>query len=273
MKTIRMLLTAVLGFGLAALSSTRLQADPLPLPGQSEVGWRYSFGLNAFLPLTTRGSSTLAGRTAPVDLSLKEVLEILDFAAAGRFEAWNGDFGVIVDANYMSIGADSPFPIPVGSTISVNVRQKWLGVLAAYRIADGTYGANNQRYTFDLQGGVRYNSIRQVVNLQTPGPLTPPTVGGDESWFEPVIGARGMWRVNDKWTTVASIELGGFGVGGNDLQVGANIGMDFRPWDNTSIVFGYRYFSIDYNSTLPSGPFAYESRQQGPYVGVKFRFH
>lgn len=273
MKLIRAFSTAVLCFALTALSPPTAQADPLPIPGESEVGWRFALATYAFMPLSTTGSSSIAGRTVPVDLSLSDVLDILDFAAAGRFEAWNGDFGVIVDANYMSIGGDGPFPIPAGSTFSVNVRQKWFGVMAAYRVVDGTYGANNQRFTFDLQGGARYNSIRQLVNLQTPGPINPPSVGGDENWIEPVIGARGMWRLNDKWTTVASIDLGGFGVGGNDLQIGANFGFDYRPWQNTSIIFGYRYFSIDYSTNLSSGLFAYDSTQHGPYIGVKFRFH
>jgi len=201
------------------------------------------------------------------------VLDLLDFAASGRYEAWHNDFGVIVDANYVSISADGPFPIPPGSNFSVNVRQKWFGVLAAYRVADGTYGANNERYTFDIQGGARYNSLRQTVAVTTPGPGTLPTVGGDEAWVEPVIGARGMWRLNDRWTTIASIDLGGFGVGGNDLQVGANLGFDYQPWDNTSIVFGYRYYKMDYSTTLSSGTMAYDTTQHGPYVGVKFMFN
>lgn len=273
MKLIRTLSTLAMCIGLLAVTPAKVRADALPIPGQSEVGWRFDLSTYAFLPLSTTGSSTVAGRSVPVDLSLSDVLDILDFASAGRLEAWNGDFGVIVDANYMSIGASGPFPIPAGSTFSVNVRQKWFGLLAAYRVANGTYGTRNQRYTFDVQAGARYNSIRQVVNLQTPGPINPPTAGGDESWVEPVIGARGMWRLNDKWTTVAAIDLGGFGVGGNDLQVGANIGFDYRPWKNTSIIFGYRYFSIDYNTTLSGNAFAYDSTQHGPYIGVKFRFH
>lgn len=257
-------------FALSAAAPASAQS--LPAIGQSDTDWRYTLGISAFLPLSTKGTSTVGGRTVPVDLSLSDVLDLLDFAAAGRFEAWKGDFGLILDTNYVSITGNGPFPIPPGSTFSVNVRQKWLGVLAAYRVGDGTYGANNQRYTLDIQGGARYNSLRQTVNLQTPGPGTPPTAGGDESWWEPVIGARGMWRLNDRWTTIASIDLGGFGAGGNDLQVGVNIGFDYQPWERTSITFGYRYFSMDYSTTQAGGPFAYDTTQHGPYIGVKFLF-
>lgn len=273
MKSTLRTLKLVCAATLACFTAASVSAQSMPGRGQSEADWRYSLGIYAFLPVSTSGTSTVGGRTVPVDLDLGDVLDLLDFAAAGRFEAWKGDFGLIVDANYVSIGGNGPFPLPPGSTFSVNVRQKWLGLMGAYRVADGTYGVNNQRYTFDIQGGARLNSLRQVVNLQTPGPGTPPTAGGDENWWEPVIGARGMWRLNDKWTTIASVDLGGFGAGGNKLQIGANIGFDFQPWDNTSIIFGYRYYSMDYSTTLASGVMAYDTVQHGPYIGVKFLFN
>ena len=63
------------------------------------------------------------------------------------------------------------------------------------------------------------------------------------------------------------------GFGGNDLQVGANIGFDYQPWDRTAITFGYRYFSVDYSDSTSTGPFAYDVTQQGPYVGLKVFFN
>lgn len=242
-------------------------AQSLPARGQSEMGWRHAIAAYLFAPIRTKGTSTINGNSVPIDLDLGDVLDLLDFAAAGRYEAWNSDFGLIFDANYVAIGTDGNLPGPGGAAFDVKVRQKWLALLGAYRIANGTYGADSRQYAIDLQGGVRYNNLKQEVNI---GPA--PTAGGDEGWWEPVIGARGMWRLNDKWTTIASIDLGGFGAGGNDLQIGANLGFDYQPWDNTAITFGYRYYSMDYSTTLSGGAFAYDTTQHGPYVGVKFFF-
>ncbi|WP_209599722.1 hypothetical protein [Ruegeria sp. HKCCSA071] len=207
-----------------------------------------------------------------MDLNLGDVLDALDFAAAGRYEAWNGDFGIIVDANYVGIELETTLPGPLGAGVNVDVRQKWFGVLGAYRILDGEYGSSGQRYAIDLQGGLRYNSIRQEIDVTTPGPGNPPTLGGDQGWIEPVVGIRGMWRLNQKWTGIGSLELGGFGAGGNDLQVGANVGFDYQPWEKTALTFGYRYFSVDYSDTLSSGEFAYDVDQHGPYIGIKYFF-
>lgn len=267
-KTIKVISMACLVTGVGGAASSQ----SLPSIGQSEDGWRHSIGVFAFMPGSTYGTSTVAGRSVDVDMDLGEIVDVLDFAAAGRYEGWNGNYGVIVDANYAGIGEAGVLPGPLGSGIEVSVRQKWLGVLGAYRVSDGTYGSANQRYTIDIQGGVRYNSIKQTVDITTPGPGVPPTFGGDQGWFEPVIGARGMWRINDQWTTIASLDLGGFGAGGNDLQVGANIGFDYQPWQNTAVTFGYRYFSVDYSDTLSDGVFAYDMVQHGPYLGLKYFF-
>jgi hypothetical protein len=254
---------------LIALASTAAVAEPIPLAGQSETEWRHTMSLYAFLPARTSGDSTIAGATVPLDLNLSEAVKLLDFAMAGRYEAWRGDWGFILDANYVGLGADGSLPTPGGATFDVDIRQKWLALLASYKAVDAV-GKNGQRYAVDLQFGARYNSLRQEVTISSPAPL--PVLGGDEDWVEPVVGARGMWELSDRWTAIASLDLGGFGVGGNKLQVGANVGVDWRPWEKTSLFFGWRYYSMDYSTTLSTGPFAYDVSQQGPVLGVKFRF-
>ncbi|MCV6587300.1 MAG: hypothetical protein OIF47_17365 [Marinibacterium sp.] len=247
-------------------------AQALPAPGQSDDGWRHVGALYLFAPLRTQGTSTVAGQSADLDLTLSDVLDALDVAASGRYEAWTGRFGLVVDANYVGIKQDTSLPGPRATPVTVDVRQKWVSLLAAYRVALGTYGAGARPYAVDLQGGARYNSIRQELRLSPSGPIQPGSLGGDEGWVEPVIGARGTWRLNDQWTTIASVELGGFGAGGNDLQIGANIGFDYQLSDRTALTFGYRYFSVDYSDTLDSGAFAYDVDQHGPYFGVKLFF-
>lgn len=261
-KTITPILLVLSGVLLASQSS----AQSLAAPGQSDGGWRHAAGLYMFTPLRTHGTSTVNGRSAPVDLSLSEVLENLDFAASGRYEGWNGDFGIIIDANYAGLEVDGNLPGPGGAAFRVNSRQKWFGILGAYRVAHGTT-KNGQPFSIDIQGGARWNSIKQEITI---GPA--PTIGGNEGWIEPVVGLRGMWRLNEKWTAIASTDFGGFGAGGNDLQASVNVGFDYQPWENTALTFGYRYFTVDYSTTLSGGTFAYDMEQHGPYVGVKFFF-
>ena len=252
----------------SAVTSAAL-AEPIPRAGQSEMEWRYTVMIYAFLPARTSGTSTVAGSAVPLDLDLGDAVGLLSFAGAGRFEAWRGDWGFIADANYVSLEAGGALPGPGGAMLNAEIRQKWLGLLAAHKAFDGT-NASGRRYAFDLQGGVRYNSLRQEITITGGPPL--PVLGGDEGWWEPVIGARGMWELTEPWAAIVSLELGGFGAGGNDMQIGANVGFDWKPWQSTSIFFGYRYFSMDYSTTLSTGAFAYDVSQHGPIIGMKFRF-
>lgn len=242
-------------------------AEPLSRINQNDDDWRYNLNLYAFLPVSTTGTSTVAGQSVPLDLDLGDALDLLEFAASGRFEAWRGDFGIIVDANYVGLGADGTLPAGPGVAFDVDIRQRWLGVMGAYRFANGV-AQNGHRFAMDLQLGARYQKLRQEVTLTPPGAV----LGGDPTWWEPVIGARGMWELNDKWAAMAALEFGGFGAGGNDLQVSATVGLDWLAWERTSLFFGYRYFSMDYSETLPTGAFAFDVEEHGPVIGVKIRF-
>jgi len=257
---------------LSTLCAGTVAAEPISMGNQSDSDWRYSIATYAFIPARTIGDSTVGGTTIPIDLKPKDAVEYLSFAFAGRFEAWRGSFGLIVDANYVALEGDDTLPAPPGGTVNVDIKQRWLNLMAAYKVAGGTYGKNNLPYAIDLHAGVRYNALKQEVKITLPGPTALPTLGGDEDWFEPVIGARGMWMLNDKWTAITSLELGGFGAGGNDLQIAANVGFEWQAWDKTSVSFGYRYFSMDYSTTLPTGTFAYDVEQHGPVIGLTYKF-
>ncbi len=254
---------------LALNTVSEANAEALPLAGHDENDWRHTLSIYAFLPANTSGTSTIAGTSVPLDLNLKDAVDLLDFAASGRYEVWKGDWGIILDANYVSLGADGSLPTPAGATFNADIRQKWLGLLAAYRVYDGTTNAGN-RFAFDVQGGVRYNNLKQEISISAAAPV--PTLGGDKNWWEPVIGARGTWEIADDWAVIAAVDLGGFGAGGNDLQASATLGFDWKAWKNTSLFFGYRYFSMDYSSTISGSAFEYDVDQHGPVFGAKFRF-
>jgi len=56
-------------------------------------------------------------------MSLRDVLELLYFAASGRYEACHGDFGLTFDANYVGVGSDGMLSGSGGAVFDVNVRQ------------------------------------------------------------------------------------------------------------------------------------------------------
>ena len=227
-----------------------------------------------FAPVSTEGTSTIAGQGADIDMNLSDALDVLDFTISGRYELWQGDWGLIVEGNHLGISDDTsvtlPGPIGLDLDVDVKVEQNWVSLMGAYRFGrDITDGG--MPYIFDVSGGVRYNYLRQEANIT--GPMgNEIELGGTETWFEPVIGARAAMALNNQWATAVILDASGFGVEDNDLAFSATWAFSKQLNDMTSIRFGYRYYSIDYGTNKSDGLFGYDITQHGPFIGLGFTF-
>ena len=277
-RAIRTILAAVIiVIGVGTFDEVR--ADPLALSSFNDSEWRVDFSPYVFFPVSVDGDSTVSGQTVSLDLDASDILDLLDFALAGRLEAWKGDFGLILDGDYVNLGAkgtvETPGPLPINVGVDVDVRQFYLDALGSYRVINEPYNADGDRWSLDLMGGIRYNYLKQEVGVVAgggPGPGGATTLGGDETWVDPIIGARVAMTLNERWTAGLRGDIGGFGVSDADLQWSVTGGFDYRPWERTSIKFGWRYYAIDMATTLSDGAFAYDVSQHGPYVAMTFRF-
>ncbi|MEB3308946.1 MAG: hypothetical protein VKJ02_01800 [Snowella sp.] len=72
-------------------------------------GWRFIFQPYATIPINTYGSATVRGRTVDYHLSLGSLLQSLSVAASGRVEAWNGNWGFIIDGYFAKLNAVKSF--------------------------------------------------------------------------------------------------------------------------------------------------------------------
>ncbi|UWR03926.1 OprO/OprP family phosphate-selective porin [Ruegeria conchae] len=255
------------GWLLVAISHAA-NAQSLARSEDDEGGWRHSITPYLFLPLSTTGTSTIDGTSVDLDLSLSEVLDVLQGAASVRYEGWNGDFGIISEVYYVRLGEDGT--LPGGRVdVDVDVRQTFVNVQGAYRFANGV-NASGRRYAADAAIGVQWNRLKQEIDLSGPGPGM--TLGGTEDWFEPMIALRYAMEINDKWSFASRAELSGFGVNGDDLQYLLLAGFDWKGWENTSLRFGYQFYGIDYSTDRSGGEFAYDVDQNGIYAAVAFHF-
>lgn len=245
------------------LGATQVQADTPVLSFSDD--WKYGITAYFYLPTSTTGTSTVAGISADLDLDAQDALNLADLAFSGRFEAWKGDWGLISDLNYLGLSQSGSGPGP--GSIDIDVRQSWLSFLGAYRVASNTYGDSGNRYSVDLQFGARYNSLTQDIDISGPGPGL--SLGGTETWWEPVIGARAAWELNQDWSVALMADAGG--TDGN-TQWSTTVGLDYSAWEDTSIVFGLRYYSIDYSTQRSDGTFAYDISQFGPFFGFTYNF-
>ncbi len=257
-----------LQIGLTLVAVTVANAQALSRNSTDTDAWRHSITPYLFLPLSTKGTSTVDGTSVDLDLNLSEVLDILQGAASVRYEGWRGDFGIISEVYYVKLGEDGNLPVG-NATVDVDVRQTFFNLQAAYRFAEGV-NASGRRFAADATIGVQWNRLKQEIDLAGPGPGR--TLGGTEEWFEPLIALRYAVELNDRWSFATRASLSGFGVSGDDLQYVALAGFDWKGWENTSLRFGYQFYGIDYSTDRDGGEFAYDIDQNGIYAAVAFHF-
>ncbi len=243
-------------------------AQSLPREGESDDGWRHSITPYLFLPLSTQGTSTIDGVSADIDLSLSDVLDLLQGAASVRYEGWNGDWGIQSELYYVYIGEEGNLPGPFAADLEVDVRQTYWTLAGGYRFAQGVNSAGNN-YAADVSFGLKWNRLKQEVTFGSP---LSRKLGGTEEWIEPMIGLRYAVDLNEKWRLGARVDLSGFGVNGDDLQYLVLAGADWRAWDNVHLRFGYQFYGIDFSTDTSSGKFAYDVDQNGPYLGLAIHF-
>jgi len=122
--------------GLAGIDE--VGADPFAPPGIDDSEWRVDLSPYVFLPYSVSGDSTIAGQTVSLDLDTSDLLDLLSFALAGRLEVWKGDFGFILDGNYIKLEAGGSVkttgPLPVGVSIDADIRQLYVDGLGSYRV-------------------------------------------------------------------------------------------------------------------------------------------
>jgi hypothetical protein len=199
-RTIRAILAAfliVIGVG----TFDEVRADPLALSSFKDSEWRVDFSPYVFFPVSVDGDSTVSGQTISLDLDASDILDLLDFALAGRLEAWKGDFGLILDGYYVNLDAGgtvgTPGPLPINVSIDADIRQFYLDALGSYRVINQPYNADGDMWSLDLMGGLRYNYLRQVVDLTVSG--GPGGGEGPHRWAVASIGSTRWWGREWRW--------------------------------------------------------------------------
>lgn len=277
MKRANRTILAMFFIAIGFVNIDEVHADPIAPPSLKDSEWRVDFSPYVFLPASVTGDSTIAGQTASLDLDTSDLLDLLSFALSGRLEVWKGDFGIILDGYYVKLEAggtvDTLGPLPINVSIDADIRQFYLDGLGSYRVINEPYGADGNMWSLDLMAGIRYNYLKQEIDLAVsggPGPGAATTLGGSETWVDPMVGARVAVALNERWIAGARADIGGFGISDTDLTWSVTGGFDYRPWETTSLKFGWRAYSIDYSTTLSDGAFAYDIFQHGPFVAMTF---
>ena len=229
--------------------------------GQSSIASGWEFSIAPYLYMTgLTGTVGARGRTAEVDMNFSDVIENLNLALMGTFEARKGRFVVVNDLMWIKLGEERDTPGELFSSVKIGVNLLVLDPEAGYRVYQG------ERGSFDVLGGVRLTSVETNINFRE-GALPASDVSERKTWATPVFGARGTLDLSTKFFLATKFDLGG-GLGA-DFTGQFYGGGGYRITPRIALIGGYRYLKTDYDS---DGGFLFDTEMNGIVIGGKFTF-
>ena len=254
------------------------------LPSHSSLAqgsdeWKFQAVVYLYLP-SVDGETVFAGSgggdSAGVDAS--KLLENLNLAFMGSFEADKGPWGMFADVIYVDFGdSESPsrdfsigggtLPVGVNATLRYDLNG-WLWTLAGSWRA-----ASTPEHELNVIGGVRFIDIDQTIDWQLSGNIgsvaLPDRAGertaGVRNW-DAIVGLKGraMFGKEQRWFVPYYVDVG---TGDSSLtwQAMAGLGYTFG-WG--SVIGAWRH--IDYD--MESGKSIESLSFDGPGVAVAFRW-
>ncbi|WP_088894936.1 hypothetical protein [Leptolyngbya ohadii] len=272
------------------------QAEPIPEPEapqpppeaaepSASPRWRFSVTPNVFVPFSVNGRVTVRNFRSDLNLGLSDVLEPLNFALAGRVEAWRGSLGLIFDAAYFDLGQErsSDLSIPnclcnilpsrIDTEINVQYGQFDLGV--GYRYGTDVSSAATEfemgELVFDAILGIRIYAFEQEINIST-------NLGGDRNLqssttlITPLASGRIRWNVSPTLAGWVRGDVAGFGIGGTLFATSFTAGIDWLFAGDTSLLLAYRLSTLQYTADVRGEELGANLLLHGPYLGMVFRF-
>jgi len=258
---------------LAALTSS-VSAEEKP----AENAWEFS--VTPYLwAISLSGDVTVKGLEVDVDLSFRDIWDELNIGIMVEYEARKGKWGFWGNTVYSNLG-DNNVSGPRGLTdIDPTIKTLWQGLGGFYRL--GTWdladvpGKKTPSVTVDTYFGIRYTHLDIKIDFDgiLRGRLN--RVSKNKDWVEPLIGARSIWVLSDRWIATLAGDIGGFGAGSDFAwSAGGLIGYRFDLFgnDNARVLVGYRALSQDYTDGSGDNKFKWDVTLYGPILGLLIPF-
>ena len=262
-KTSKILLFCVATL-VAQTASAQGSADASPIPKVSDE-WR--FEVTPYLwGVGIKGTVNLNNDLAKsADMSTSNVLGDLKSGAMIAAEAHKGKWGIMGDLVSATLQNSGSVPVEGGlATVAdkVTVQQTILTGAFTYTLA------NTKDAYVDALLGVRAIDVTATLNGSLDGTPDKKSISKKTSTVDPIIGAKGRYRIADSTWYIPFYGDIGSGGGTTDLtwQVMAGIGKTFNKMVDASLTYRALYYDMKDGGVLQ------KTTMLGPQVAVTFKF-
>ena len=227
--------------------------------------------------MSIAGDTALGTLSTELDVPFSDLLENLNFALMGHFEARRNRLTVFGDVLYSKLSADGgvgPFqigrftvgPFPVGPfEYDLDIDMLMLEGGLGYETHSWTT-AHGRRGSFEVLAGARYNDLKMSIDV-----VRTPTIERSIDWVDPFTGGRFRTSLREAWGLSVRADVGGFGLG-SEFTWNVVAGATYQWQENRDLFLGYRALYQEYHTDGGRFPMEYEPLYHGPAVAVQFRF-
>jgi len=197
---------------------------------------------------------------ASIDMSFRDILRNLDFAAFVAGEAQHGDFFLLGDISYAKISDSASTPGNLFSNAKLTSATFTGTAAAGYTFYRG------ESFQAGAFGGARIWSLDNELKLGA-GVLPAAKTSETKTFVDPIVGLSGRYQLAPRWALAGSASVGGFGAAA-DFEWGFTTTVAYEAGESWGLVAGFRFLSVDYDRN----GFLYDVDQYGPVLGAHFRF-
>ena len=247
---------------LALLAAFALPGTAFAQSPEPENTWQYTATAYGWYPSVSTTVETPIGEVE-AEVEFDEILETLDLAFLGAFEARKGRVSLIGDLQFFDVSAEAERAPAAFTGAEIDSQLLIFSAYATYALVD------SDDLRFDLGGGLRYNDTSVEAQLLQEGGVVGPSFEDDGGWTDLLLAARVYRQFNDKWYGTGYVDIGGFGIGDSSeltWQVSAGAGYAFN--DKWSMVGGYRHYSVEHGDDLVTSTI----EVSGPFLGTQVKF-
>jgi hypothetical protein len=260
-----------------------------------EGGWSGTFELYGYLPLQTNAYNTIRGTEADASISLQDLLDALEFAAAARATVEKGRFGLLLDADYVRIGDEQATVVGprqgLSARSSFSYTQGFYDLALRYRFGpqESAVGKPGQ-FTFIPYAGARLVDLQwdldlalEVERRRIEGPFGRRSreIGGQRfdlsrsasrTWVQPLVGATASWFLSPRLRAFGRADIAGFDLAGeDDISYNLQAGLGYAVGNNTDLNLSWRTRGLSWNDGGDPDN-GYRAYNYGIELGLKFFF-
>jgi hypothetical protein len=223
--------------------------------------------------LNMNGRVGVADKTAHIDQDFSDIWQKLNIAGMVFLEANKGNAGIFLNALYSKLSdrvSQGPF------SVDATTRYELYSAGASYTVYRNCFkdacGGIGSMLEITPYAGLRYTVNDTTVDVSAP--FLDIGRSDNQSWVDPIIGARLKYAFAKAWLITLAGDLGGTNHS-TDYSYNVMGVLGYSPqtfWTNTTTYIGYRLLYQHYTTGSGSGLYNWDMKLFGPMLGFGISF-